>query len=187
MIMIYTCSIPINNSKWYKEHICVNFVNFSLHSIWLDSILWCHFGKRSWQEYHLHFWSLSLARLAPTSFLSWFEVPQSAIFSEAAALNPTPVTRRGIAALPNAQCSPHVSLGAGVGGVNWLYPWKSQLCIFLFFSSDAFDNELVMQTLKQILQGKTVQIPVYDFVTHSRWALLLSLTVADWSAHTLNL
>ena len=27
-----------------------------------------------------------------------------------------------------------------------------------------------MITLKQILQGKTVQIPVYDFVQHSRWA-----------------
>ncbi len=39
---------------------------------------------------------------------------------------------------------------------------------FLFFSSDAFDNELIMQTLREILQGKTVQIPVYDFVTHSR-------------------
>lgn len=35
-------------------------------------------------------------------------------------------------------------------------------------SADAFDNDLVLQTLQDILQGKTVQIPVYDFVTHSR-------------------
>lgn len=45
----------------------------------------------------------------------------------------------------------------------------------LFFSADAFDNELIMQTLRLILQGKTVQIPVYDFVTHSRWA-----TTSSW-------
>lgn len=47
-------------------------------------------------------------------------------------------------------------------------------CQFSFFSSDAFDNELIMKTLWKILQGKTVQIPVYDFVTHSRWALFHS-------------
>lgn len=34
--------------------------------------------------------------------------------------------------------------------------------------TDAFDNDLVLQTLQQILAGETVQIPVYDFVTHSR-------------------
>lgn len=43
------------------------------------------------------------------------------------------------------------------------------LVIELFpISADAFDNDLVLQTLQDILQGKTVQIPVYDFVTHSR-------------------
>jgi len=35
-------------------------------------------------------------------------------------------------------------------------------------SSDAFDNELIVKTLKEITEGKTVQIPVYDFVSHSR-------------------
>uniref|UniRef100_A0A3Q3CSX8 uridine/cytidine kinase n=1 Tax=Haplochromis burtoni TaxID=8153 RepID=A0A3Q3CSX8_HAPBU len=39
---------------------------------------------------------------------------------------------------------------------------------FNFDHPDAFDSELIIQTLRQILQGKTVQIPVYDFVTHSR-------------------
>ncbi len=38
--------------------------------------------------------------------------------------------------------------------------------------TDAFDNELVMKTLRDIIQGETVHIPVYDFVTHSRSALL---------------
>lgn len=47
-------------------------------------------------------------------------------------------------------------------------------CQFSFLSSDAFDNELIMKTLWKILQGKTVQIPVYDFVSHSRWALFHS-------------
>lgn len=35
-------------------------------------------------------------------------------------------------------------------------------------SPDAFDNELIFKTLKEIIAGKTVQIPVYDFVSHSR-------------------
>lgn len=51
----------------------------------------------------------------------------------------------------------------------------------LFFSTDAFDNELIMQTLRLILQGKTVQIPVYDFVTHSRSATTLSLFLLCFS------
>lgn len=38
--------------------------------------------------------------------------------------------------------------------------------------TDAFDSELIMKTLHDILQGKTVHIPVYDFVAHSRWASL---------------
>ncbi|XP_036198472.1 uridine-cytidine kinase 2 isoform X1 [Myotis myotis] len=39
---------------------------------------------------------------------------------------------------------------------------------FNFDHPDAFDNELIFKTLKEIMEGKTVQIPVYDFVTHSR-------------------
>lgn len=59
------------------------------------------------------------------------------------------------------------------------------MCTSLFFSADAFDNELIMQTLRLILQGKTVQIPVYDFVTHSRWATTSSLFVfySVWSVN----
>uniref|UniRef100_A0A803TKU9 Phosphoribulokinase/uridine kinase domain-containing protein n=1 Tax=Anolis carolinensis TaxID=28377 RepID=A0A803TKU9_ANOCA len=39
---------------------------------------------------------------------------------------------------------------------------------FNFDHPDAFDNELIVKTLKEIMEGKTVQIPVYDFVSHSR-------------------
>lgn len=34
--------------------------------------------------------------------------------------------------------------------------------------ADAFDNDLMHRTLKNIVEGKTVEVPIYDFVTHSR-------------------
>ena len=34
--------------------------------------------------------------------------------------------------------------------------------------ADAFDNALMYQTLKDIVEGKVVEVPTYDFVTHSR-------------------
>ncbi|XP_039620310.1 uridine-cytidine kinase 1 isoform X1 [Polypterus senegalus] len=37
-----------------------------------------------------------------------------------------------------------------------------------FDHPDAFDNELMYKTLKDIVEGKTVEVPTYDFVTHSR-------------------
>ncbi|XP_054712388.1 uridine-cytidine kinase 2-B-like [Uloborus diversus] len=39
-----------------------------------------------------------------------------------------------------------------------------------FDHPDAFDNELMHQVLKEILSGKVVQIPVYDFKSNSRKA-----------------
>lgn len=67
----------------------------------------------------------------------------------------------------------HVPMGTnqtGVTGLQLSYVKSQdlQLSISTSFSTDAFDNDLIMQTLQQILQGETVQIPVYDFVTHSR-------------------
>uniref|UniRef100_A0A665VLJ4 uridine/cytidine kinase n=2 Tax=Echeneis naucrates TaxID=173247 RepID=A0A665VLJ4_ECHNA len=50
---------------------------------------------------------------------------------------------------------------------------------FNFDHPDAFDNELIMQTLRQIMQGKTVNIPVYDFVTHSRKEEFITVYPAD--------
>jgi len=37
-------------------------------------------------------------------------------------------------------------------------------------SVDAFDYELMVQTLRDLKQGKRVQIPIYDFTTHKRYA-----------------
>ena len=37
-----------------------------------------------------------------------------------------------------------------------------------FDHADAFDNDLMHKTLKNIVEGKTVEVPTYDFVTHSR-------------------
>ncbi|NXX75629.1 UCK1 kinase, partial [Urocolius indicus] len=37
-----------------------------------------------------------------------------------------------------------------------------------FDHPDAFDNDLMHTTLKNIIEGKTVEVPTYDFVTHSR-------------------
>ncbi|XP_021564322.1 uridine-cytidine kinase 1 isoform X2 [Carlito syrichta] len=36
-----------------------------------------------------------------------------------------------------------------------------------FDHPDAFDNDLMHRTLKNIVEGKTVEVPTYDFVTHS--------------------
>lgn len=56
-------------------------------------------------------------------------------------------------------------------------------------SSDAFDNELIVKTLKDITEGKTVQIPVYDFVSHSRSnscpCLAVPLLTPRGAAHSL--
>lgn len=63
--------------------------------------------------------------------------------------------------------------GASTSGLAKLSIWwvgeVAKLPRVMFpLSSDAFDNELIVKTLKEITEGKTVQIPVYDFVSHSR-------------------
>ncbi|XP_006834953.1 PREDICTED: uridine-cytidine kinase 1 isoform X2 [Chrysochloris asiatica] len=45
-----------------------------------------------------------------------------------------------------------------------------------FDHPDAFDNDLMRKTLKNIVEGKTVEVPIYDCVTHSR---LLETTVVN--------
>ena len=37
-----------------------------------------------------------------------------------------------------------------------------------FDHPNAFDFDLVLVTLEQLLRNETVEIPIYDFVTHSR-------------------
>lgn len=39
---------------------------------------------------------------------------------------------------------------------------------FNFDHPDAFDFDLIISTLKKLKQGRSVQIPIYDFTTHSR-------------------
>ncbi|CAJ0960940.1 unnamed protein product [Ranitomeya imitator] len=46
---------------------------------------------------------------------------------------------------------------------------------FNFDHPDAFDNELILKTLQELMEGKTVQIPVYDFVTHSRLTIMANM------------
>ncbi|XP_017600901.1 PREDICTED: uridine-cytidine kinase 1, partial [Corvus brachyrhynchos] len=48
-----------------------------------------------------------------------------------------------------------------------------------FDHPDAFDNDLMRSTLKNIVEGKTVDVPTYDFVTHSRLAETTVVYPAD--------
>ncbi|XP_071622233.1 uridine-cytidine kinase 1 isoform X1 [Heliangelus exortis] len=48
-----------------------------------------------------------------------------------------------------------------------------------FDHPDAFDNDLMHSTLKNIVEGKTVEVPAYDFVTHSRLAETTVVYPAD--------
>nr|XP_033818065.1 uridine-cytidine kinase 2 isoform X1 [Geotrypetes seraphini] len=50
---------------------------------------------------------------------------------------------------------------------------------FNFDHPDAFDNELILKTLQEIMDGRTVQIPVYDFVSHSRKEDTITVYPAD--------
>uniref|UniRef100_UPI0037E9575A uridine-cytidine kinase 2-A n=1 Tax=Semicossyphus pulcher TaxID=241346 RepID=UPI0037E9575A len=50
---------------------------------------------------------------------------------------------------------------------------------FNFDHPDAFDNDLIMATLWDIKEGKTVHIPVYDFVSHSRKEETVTVYPAD--------
>lgn len=37
-----------------------------------------------------------------------------------------------------------------------------------FDHPDAFDSELLIETLQRLKEGKKVEVPIYNFVTHSR-------------------
>ncbi|XP_071533189.1 uridine-cytidine kinase 2-B isoform X2 [Panulirus ornatus] len=51
--------------------------------------------------------------------------------------------------------------------------------VFNFDHPDAFDNELVLKTLHQILDGKICKIPNYDYVTNSRLESTTTIYPAD--------
>ncbi|XP_051906828.1 uridine-cytidine kinase 1 [Hippocampus zosterae] len=48
-----------------------------------------------------------------------------------------------------------------------------------FDHPEAFDNELMYKTLKDIVEGRVVQVPTYDFVTHSRLDERITVYPAD--------
>nr|XP_033816617.1 uridine-cytidine kinase 1 isoform X2 [Geotrypetes seraphini]XP_033816618.1 uridine-cytidine kinase 1 isoform X2 [Geotrypetes seraphini] len=48
-----------------------------------------------------------------------------------------------------------------------------------FDHPDAFDNDLMKETLKNILEGQPVAVPTYDFITHSRLAKTTMVYPAD--------
>ncbi|XP_068175865.1 uridine-cytidine kinase 2-A isoform X2 [Antennarius striatus] len=50
---------------------------------------------------------------------------------------------------------------------------------FNFDHPDAFDSDLIMTTLWDIKEGKTVHVPVYDFVLHSRKEETVTVYPAD--------
>ncbi|XP_003965292.1 uridine-cytidine kinase 1 [Takifugu rubripes] len=48
-----------------------------------------------------------------------------------------------------------------------------------FDHPEAFDNELMYKTLKDIAEGRVVEVPTYDFVTHSRMEERITVYPAD--------
>ncbi|KAL7377386.1 hypothetical protein ABVT39_026751 [Epinephelus coioides] len=48
-----------------------------------------------------------------------------------------------------------------------------------FDHPEAFDTELMYKTLKDIVEGKVVEVPTYDFVTHSRLEDRITVYPAD--------
>ncbi|XP_041098734.1 uridine-cytidine kinase 1 [Polyodon spathula] len=48
-----------------------------------------------------------------------------------------------------------------------------------FDHPDAFDNELMYKTLKDIVEGRPVEVPTYDCVTHSRLQETMTVYPAD--------
>lgn len=140
-------------------------------------LCWWILTARIWQQHWLHFWTASLAFLA-----SWFEIPTvSSGLSERQLLHATQgcmqhLSHQRFTVAKRAPCCT-TCWGGTLSRCNKVLLCFVSLKIYTspFFSADAFDNELIMQTLRLILQGKTVQIPVYDFVTHSRWATTSSL------------
>jgi uridine kinase len=44
-----------------------------------------------------------------------------------------------------------------------------------FDDPKAFDWDLLVTTIEQLKQGKSVEVPIYDFSTHSRYASSFSI------------
>jgi len=50
---------------------------------------------------------------------------------------------------------------------------------FPSFSTDAFDHKLFAKTLRKLQSGRAVQVPIYDFKTHSRLEECDTILAAD--------
>jgi uridine kinase len=48
-----------------------------------------------------------------------------------------------------------------------------------FDHPDAFDFDLLIETLKRLKEGKKVEVPIYNFVTHSREQKTVSMYGAN--------
>lgn len=44
-----------------------------------------------------------------------------------------------------------------------------------FDHPDAFDFDLLIETLRKLKEGKRVEVPIYNFVTHSREKFTVSV------------
>lgn len=44
-----------------------------------------------------------------------------------------------------------------------------------FDHPDAFDFDLLIETLRKLKEGKSVDVPIYNFVTHSREKRMVSI------------
>lgn len=53
--------------------------------------------------------------------------------------------------------------------IHFLSCWKPFAFSVQF--PDAFNNDLILQTVRDILSGKKCEIPVYDYKTNSRYML----------------
>ena len=52
-----------------------------------------------------------------------------------------------------------------------------------FDHPDAFDFDLLKKTLKRLKEGKKVEVPIYNFVTHSRETRTVSASKAFHNFH----
>ncbi len=57
----------------------------------------------------------------------------------------------------------------------------ASVLLTLSSSTDAFDFELLVQTLGKLKEGKRVEVPVYDFATHSRAKYTVSYSLPSFT------
>ena len=61
---------------------------------------------------------------------------------------------------------------------------QTTICSCFVSPTDAIDFEVLIETLKKLKEGKSVEVPVYDFNTHSRAKYTVSSVIQ--TSHNLN-